>query len=90
MKLRHLEVKYLWLQEMTKRGVIVVRKISGRENPADVLTKPVSFADMLDKLAGVQVVAKFGHGSKDLAEGGCRRHATHVRGSLDPCKAISV
>jgi hypothetical protein len=56
-KLRHLEVKFLWLQDLAKAGVLAVRKISGQRNPADVLTKPMGFADMLAKLALVQVSA---------------------------------
>ena len=56
-KPRHLEVKFLWLQDLAKAGTVAVRKIDGRRNPADVLTKPMSFADMLSKLASVQVTA---------------------------------
>jgi hypothetical protein len=56
-KLRHLEVKFLWLQDLSKAGVLAVRKIGGQRNPADVLTKPMSFADMLGKLALVHVSA---------------------------------
>jgi hypothetical protein len=69
-KLRHLEVKYLWLQDLAKKGAIAVRKISGHVNPADVLTKPMSFGEMLEKLAVVQVVTGVGLGSKDPAGGG--------------------
>ena len=35
---------------MTKNGVIAVRKMNGVLNPADVLTKPMSFSEMLGKL----------------------------------------
>ena len=56
-KLRHLEVKFLWLQDLAKAGTVAVRKISGQRNPADVLTKPTSFADTMSKLALVRVSA---------------------------------
>ena len=56
-KLRHLDVKYLWLQDLTKQGCIAVRKIGGQLNPADILTKPMSFGEMLGKLVGVSVVS---------------------------------
>ena len=56
-KLRHLDVKYLWLQDLTKQGCIAVRRIGGQLNPADVLTKPMSFGEMLGKLFAVSVVS---------------------------------
>ena len=39
-ELRHVELKYLWVQEAVAKGRIVMKKISGHYNPADVLTKP--------------------------------------------------
>ena len=39
-KIRHLEVKLLWVQEMVKTRRIQVRKIRGDANPADNMTKP--------------------------------------------------
>ena len=45
-KLRHLEIKLLWLQECVRRGKVVVSKVRGEVNPADVLTKPQSLEDM--------------------------------------------
>ena len=45
-KLRHLEVGYLWLQAAVKAKKLRVRKVLGTENPADLLTKHLSAADM--------------------------------------------
>ena len=45
-KLRHLEIKFLWLQECVRRGNVVLSKVRGDINPADVLTKPKSLEDM--------------------------------------------
>ena len=45
-KLRHLEIKCLWLQECVRRGKLVLGKVRGDINPADVLTKPKSLEDM--------------------------------------------
>ena len=42
-KLRHIELKYLWVQEMVQDQRIVIKKINGLENPADCLTKPKDF-----------------------------------------------
>ena len=38
-KMRHLDVKLLWLQECVQKGRLLVRKVSGVTNVADALTK---------------------------------------------------
>ena len=45
-KLRHLEIKLLWLQEPVRRKKVGLNKVRGDINPADVLTKPKSLDDM--------------------------------------------
>ena len=45
-KLRHLETGYLWLQAAVKAKKLQVRKVLGTENPADLMTKHLSAADM--------------------------------------------
>ena len=52
-KIRHLETKFLWVQQALKKRRFVIRKIPGRLNPADVLTKPMSIGDMDGLLARV-------------------------------------
>jgi hypothetical protein len=47
-KVRHLDVRELWIQERIARGDLTVRKVSGIENLADILTKHVPRA-VLDK-----------------------------------------
>ena len=37
--MRHLEVKFLWLQEIVQMGKVRVEKVSGATNIADALTK---------------------------------------------------
>ena len=41
-KLRHLEVKFLWLQDAVRKKRLQLRKVRGGQNPADWLTKPGS------------------------------------------------
>ena len=36
---RHVEVHYLWVQERVCRGDIIMSKVPGEQNPADLLTK---------------------------------------------------
>ena len=40
-KTRHIEVADLWLQDQIREGKLVVKKISGNCNPADIGTKPL-------------------------------------------------
>jgi hypothetical protein len=50
---RHLEVRFLWLQEVVRKGRVTIRKIPGEKNPADILTKPKNASDMIMKLGPV-------------------------------------
>ncbi len=38
-KLRHLKVQYLWVQERLRGGDLGVKKVDGKHDPADLLTK---------------------------------------------------
>ena len=38
-KVRHIAVHYLWVQERVAAGDLVLRKVLGKLNPADLLTK---------------------------------------------------
>ena len=46
-KIKHLEVGWFWLQDAVRKGDLVLKKICGKINPADVLTKPKSIAEMI-------------------------------------------
>ena len=37
--MRHIEVRDLWLQEEVRKGNVVVQKVLGTDNPADLMTK---------------------------------------------------
>ena len=41
-KTRHVELRFLFLQELVQQGILQVKKVAGTSNPADVLTKYVS------------------------------------------------
>ena len=45
-KLRHMEVKFLWIQEVVRTKRIRMKKVRGDSNPADILTKPQSLKSM--------------------------------------------
>ena len=48
-KVRHIEVRFLWLQEVVRAGRIELRKIPGERNPADIMTKPKNAAEVVSK-----------------------------------------
>ena len=45
-RIRHIEVRELWVQEKVKRGELVVMKVKGEDNVADGLTKHVDKGKM--------------------------------------------
>jgi hypothetical protein len=46
-RMRHLEVKLLWLQELVQKGRLRVSKVAGTNNVADALTKYHSIANLV-------------------------------------------
>ena len=54
-KMRHMQVRWLWLQEEVRRGRVKVYKIKGTENPADLLTKYLSVKEVEERLRGMSL-----------------------------------
>jgi len=52
-KVRHMDTKFLWIQDLVKTGRLKVLKVKGTSNPADVGTKHLGIGEMEDKLASV-------------------------------------
>ena len=49
-KLRHIDTQALWIQEKVRTKQIVLRKVKGDVNPADLLTKFMTGKDQIDQL----------------------------------------
>jgi hypothetical protein len=49
-KMRHVEIRDLWLQREVAMGKLIVRKIPGERNPADLMTKVLSLSDIRYRL----------------------------------------
>ena len=47
-KMRHLEIRDLWLQKEVATGKVKVFKTPGTENPADLMTKILSLGENVD------------------------------------------
>ena len=41
-KARHIETLWLWIQQATCEARVLMNKILGKENPADLFTKPLN------------------------------------------------
>ena len=48
--MRHIEVRWLWVQSEVQKGRTRVRKVAGERNPADVTTKFLTLNDIERKL----------------------------------------
>ena len=54
-KVRHMDVKYFWLQERVRNRDVTVKKVLGKNNPADVLTKPKTIKEIEELASRVRV-----------------------------------
>ena len=54
-KVRHIEVKWLWLQKAVKQGKVTLAKIWGKENPADLFTKYLAADEIKGHLGRLSV-----------------------------------
>ena len=50
-KTRHIDVRFLWVQQIIKQKRLSVVKILGTENPVDHLTKPLGIVEMTKQIA---------------------------------------
>ena len=65
-KVRHLEVAGLWIQDKIRSGNIILHKVDGKRNPADLLTKHVTREELERHVQtlGLRIVPQV-HGTKD-------------------------
>ena len=54
-RMRHLQVRDLWLQKEARHGNVEVSKIRGDQNPADLMTKVLGEKDIEDRLTGMNL-----------------------------------
>jgi hypothetical protein len=82
-KVKHLDTGWMWIQESVKKGQISIKKINGKFNPADMLTKPKSAAEAvrLSYAVGYKLVIRNARGSQEEDFTGFVRRL--MKGSLD-------
>ena len=54
-RMRHLEIRDLWLQKEVREGKVEVSKIRGDENPADLMTKILKVKEIKDRLGWMNI-----------------------------------
>ena len=69
-KMRHLEVRDLWLQEEVLRGSVRVEKIPGDRNPADLMTKFLGWKEIEGRLEGLGIEVRPGWKEREPRVGG--------------------
>ena len=50
-KMRHIEIRDLWLQKEVNEGKVTVSKVPGDDNPADLLTKVLGVGAVVHRLS---------------------------------------
>jgi hypothetical protein len=75
-RMRHLEVRHLWLQGEVAGQRIQVRRVPGEENPADLLTKYLGVRDVERHLKFMSLLWVSRGLRKAAAEGGCQPPGT--------------
>jgi hypothetical protein len=57
-KARHIDTRFYWIQDVVKKGVVVLHKVDTKFNPADLLTKPQGVVEIMNKcgLVGVKLL----------------------------------
>ena len=55
-KTKHIELRFLYTQELVLSGIVTIKKMLGTNNPADILTKYVSKDTLLRHLSAVGIL----------------------------------
>ena len=89
-KLRHLELKHLWVQEVVARKEVEMHSISLQRNPADVLTHQSSLAEYRRCLRQLGLEFRPDILGEYLSEGGCWNAPTPEGAGQSPERALNI
>ena len=68
-RMRHLELRDLWLQREVGEGKVLVRKVAGDRNPADAMTKFLSRSLLQERLGSLNIDLEWVFGSVNRGQG---------------------
>ena len=63
-RMRHLDIRDMWLQNEVLSGKVVIAKVSGIRKPADLMTKVLGIQEVVDRLAMMNMDMYDGEGNK--------------------------
>jgi hypothetical protein len=80
-RMRHIEIRDLWIQKEVADGKIEVKKVRGDQNPADLMTKILTVKEVRERLEGMGIEFRVGEVEKRLERvcGGRRGHQVPSR-----------
>ena len=64
-RMRHLDIRDMWLQREVLEGNVIVAKVSGKSNPADLMTKVLSMGEIAARLKMMNLVV-YGRDGEEL------------------------
>jgi hypothetical protein len=76
-KMRHLETRHLWLQSRVASREVVLGRVAGEDNPADLLTKYHHVRDVRRHLQTMSIGWIARNRVSAAGEGGCQDEAAH-------------
>ena len=65
--MRHIEIRDLWLQKEIREGRVLVHKVLGAENPADLMTKILTVKEIGDRLRRMSIRMKVSGDEQQMA-----------------------
>ena len=79
-KLKHLDLKFLWVQEAVRAKRVIIVKVDGESNFADLMTKHLDVGKMLALLQGAGYEFREGRapGAPELAEGAVQQRVAMI------------
>ena len=69
-KMRHIEIRDLWLQKEVLKGMVKVVKVAGEDNPADLMTKFLPVKVIRKHFKGMGMEVTEGNGLRKEVAGG--------------------
>ena len=60
-RMRHLQLRDLWLQKEIRDGNLLVDKVAGVNNPADLMTKVLRVGEIIERLRRMNIDSKWRH-----------------------------
>ena len=54
-RMKHIEIRDLWLQKEVRDGNLIISKIPGDQNPSDLMTKILGIKDIKERLNGMNI-----------------------------------